>query len=129
MISVSCDNIKLSFGAEDILCGVSFALNDGERLGIVGVNGAGKSSLLKIITGQYDATDGGVYISKDKTVGMLSQNAVLESSLTVYEEMLSAYDDLIKTEKSSTCWDIVVYYILIPSSMILRQHNPLLVSL
>ena len=37
--------------------------------------------------------------------------------------------DLIKTEKSSTCWDIVVYYILIPSSMILRQHNPLLVSL
>ena len=99
MISVSCDNIKLSFGAEDILCGVSFALNDGDRLGIVGVNGAGKSSLLKIITGQYDATDGGVYISKDKTVGMLSQNAVLESSLTVYEEMLSAYDELLKTEK------------------------------
>ena len=99
MISVSCDNIKLSFGAEDILCGVSFALNDGDRLGIVGVNGAGKSSLLKIITGQYDATDGGVYISKDKTVGMLSQNAVLESSLTVYEEMLSAYGELIKTEK------------------------------
>ena len=99
MISVSCDNIKLSFGAEDILCGVSFALNDGDRLGIVGVNGAGKSSLLKIITGQYDATDGGVYISKDKTVGMMSQNAVLESSLTVYEEMLSAYDELLKTEK------------------------------
>ena len=99
MISVSCDNIKLSFGVEEILCGVSFALNDGERLGIVGVNGAGKSSLLKIITGQYEASSGDVYISKDKTVGMLSQNAVLESSLTVYEEMLTAYKDIIKTEE------------------------------
>ncbi len=99
MISVSCDNIKLSFGVEEILGGVSFALNDGERLGIVGVNGAGKSSLLKIITGQYEPTEGEVYISKEKTVGMLSQNAVIDSENTVYEEMLSAYGELIKTEE------------------------------
>lgn len=99
MISVSCDNIKLSFGVEEILGGVSFALNEGERLGIVGVNGAGKSSLLKIITGQYEPTEGEVYISKEKTVGMLSQNAVIDSENTVYEEMLSAYGELIKTEE------------------------------
>ena len=98
MISVSCDNIHLSFGVEKILDGVSFALNEGDRLGIVGVNGAGKSSLLKIIMGEYDSTEGSVYISKEKTIGMLSQNAVLSSERTVYEEMLDAYSDIIKIE-------------------------------
>ncbi len=99
MISVSCDNIRLSFGAEVILDGVSFALNEGERLGIVGVNGAGKSSLLKIISGEYEATSGSVYISKEKTLGMLCQNAVISSDKTVYEEMLSAYSNVIKIEE------------------------------
>ncbi|MBR6534978.1 MAG: ABC-F family ATP-binding cassette domain-containing protein [Clostridia bacterium] len=98
MISVSCDNIHLSFGVEKILDGISFALNEGDRLGIVGVNGAGKSSLLKIIMGEYDSTEGSVYISKEKTIGMLSQNAVLSSERTVYEEMLDAYSSIIKTE-------------------------------
>ena len=50
MISVNCENLSLSFGAETVLENVSFALNEGDKLGIIGVNGAGKSSLFAMIT-------------------------------------------------------------------------------
>ncbi len=74
----SCNGLSLSFGVDEILCGVSFSLNEGDKLGIVGVNGAGKSSLFKLISGEYEKTNGELYISKDKTVGVLSQNANLD---------------------------------------------------
>ena len=50
MISLSLDGISLSFGGEEILKDISFAINDGDRVGIIGVNGAGKTSLFRIIT-------------------------------------------------------------------------------
>lgn len=78
MIVFSCNGLSLSFGIDEILCGVSFSLNEGDKLGIVGVNGAGKSSLFKLILGEYEATEGEVFISKDKSVGVLTQNANLD---------------------------------------------------
>ncbi len=78
MIVFSCNGLSLSFGVDEILRGVSFSLNEGDKLGIVGVNGAGKSSLFKLITGEYEASDGDVFISKDKSVGILTQNANLD---------------------------------------------------
>ena len=78
MIVFSCNGLSLSFGVNEILRGVSFSLNEGDKLGIVGVNGAGKSSLFKLILGQYEASEGEVFISKDKTVGILTQNANLD---------------------------------------------------
>ena len=78
MIVFSCNGLSLSFGVDEILNGVSFSLNEGDKLGIVGVNGAGKSSLFKLIMGEYDPTDGNIFISKDKSIAMLSQNANLD---------------------------------------------------
>ncbi len=94
MISISCDNISLSFGVEQILDSVSFSLNDGDKLGIVGVNGAGKSTLFHLITGDYQADRGAIYIAKEKTVGFLEQNTGLDSEKSVYEEMLLAFPRL-----------------------------------
>ncbi len=108
MISLGCDKISLSFGVDTILDNISFSLNDGDRLGIVGVNGAGKSSLFKIITGEYKDC-GEVYISKGKTVGILHQNAVTDSSLTMYGELLSAFDDLIKMEKEIEDLNVILH--------------------
>ena len=99
MISLSCEDITLAFGADTILEHVSFSLNEGDKLGIVGVNGAGKSSLLKVITGEYRAESGSVYISKDKTVAMLSQNVGMESDNTVIDEMYAAFPKLLADEK------------------------------
>lgn len=99
MISISCENINMSFGSEEILKKVSFALNDGDRLGIVGVNGAGKTTLFRIIAGEYTQTDGNVYVAKDKTIGVLAQENAFEENGTVLGETMLAKRDLIEMEK------------------------------
>ena len=98
MISISCDNLSLSFGVDTILESVSFSLNEGDKLGIVGVNGAGKSTLFRLITGEYKQDTGAVYIARDKTVGLLEQNTGLQSEKSVYDEMLSAFPALVSLE-------------------------------
>ncbi|MBE6610877.1 MAG: ABC-F type ribosomal protection protein [Ruminococcaceae bacterium] len=99
MIAISLSDVSLEFGTDVILDNVSFSLNEGDKLGIVGVNGAGKSTLFKIITGEYTATAGSVYISKDKTVGILEQNTGLEGDSTVLGEMLASFASLIADEE------------------------------
>ena len=102
MIALSTQDVCLSFGTDIILKDVSFALNDGDRLGIIGVNGAGKTSLFRIITGEYSADSGAVYIQKGHTVGILEQNPDLTSlpgEITCLEYMFTAFEDLISLEK------------------------------
>ena len=83
MIALSASDVNLSFGTDVILQNISFAINDGDRLGVIGVNGAGKTSLFKIITGEYTPDSGAIYIQKGHTVGILEQNADL-SALSVF---------------------------------------------
>ena len=99
MIAISLSDVTLEFGTDVILDRVSFSLNEGDKLGIVGVNGAGKTTLFKIITGEYTPTDGSVFISKDKSVGLLEQNTGLEGDDTVLDAMLASFSDLIADEK------------------------------
>jgi len=99
MIAINCDNITLSFGTDVILDGVSFSINEGDRLGIVGVNGAGKSSLFKIISGEYTSDTGGVYIAKGKTWGMLDQYVGFDSENNILDEMLNSFPALLEAEK------------------------------
>ncbi|MBQ9429124.1 MAG: ABC-F family ATP-binding cassette domain-containing protein [Clostridia bacterium] len=102
MIILSTTDLTLRFGTLTVLEKVSFSVNEGDRLGIIGVNGAGKSTLFRLITGEYEADSGAVYISKGKTVGLLSQNADLtcesggESAL---EHMYLAFPRLLQDEK------------------------------
>ena len=74
MIALSLSDINLSFGADVILKDISFSVNDGDRVGIIGVNGAGKTSLFRVIMGEYTQDSGAVYIQKGHSVGMLEQN-------------------------------------------------------
>ena len=71
MIAITVEDLSLSFGVKKILENISFSLQDNDRLGIVGVNGCGKSTLFKLITRELTADGGNVYISKEKTVGIL----------------------------------------------------------
>lgn len=98
MISVGCDDLSVTFGDEVLFDKVSFSIEDGDKLGIVGPNGAGKSTLFKIIVGITEPDSGNVYISKDKTVGYLSQNPEIESENTLYDEMLLAFQHLVLEE-------------------------------
>ena len=99
MTSISCENIKVSFGVDTIIENVSFSLNDGDRLGIVGVNGAGKTTLFRAITGEYTREDGNVYISKDKTVGVLGQMLNFNEDNELLSEMFELFSQLLKQEK------------------------------
>ena len=99
MIAISLSDVTLEFGTDVILDRVSFSLNEGDKLGIVGVNGAGKSTLFKIIAGEYQPTSGSVYISKDKTIGMLEQNTGLEGDSTILDAMLDSFGRLIEDER------------------------------
>ena len=102
MIALSASDINLSFGTDVILKDISFAVNDGDRVGIIGVNGAGKTSLFKIITGEYAPDSGAVYIQKGHTVGVLEQNAKLSSlpgDMSCIEYMYTAYPTLLSLEK------------------------------
>ena len=74
MIALSLSDINLSFGTDVILKDISFSVNDGDKVGVIGVNGAGKTSLFRVITGEYTPDSGAVYIQKGHTVGILEQN-------------------------------------------------------
>lgn len=111
MIALSASEINLSFGTDVILDNISFAINDGDRLGIIGVNGAGKTSLFKIITGEYTPDSGAVYIQKGHSVGILEQNPDLSSlpgEITCIEYMYTAYPTLLSLEKEITKTEILL---------------------
>lgn len=102
MIALSTQDINLSFGTDVILKDISFAVNDGDRLGIIGVNGAGKTSLFRILTGKYTPDSGAVYIQKGHTVGILEQNpdlSALPGETSCLEYMYTAFPDLLSLEK------------------------------
>ncbi|MBR6050650.1 MAG: ABC-F family ATP-binding cassette domain-containing protein [Clostridia bacterium] len=99
MVILSVNGITVEYGTDVVLHNIGFSINEGDRLGIVGVNGAGKSTLLRIIAGEQEPSAGNVFVSKGHRVAMLEQNAMLESEKTVYDEMLSAFDEQVKAEE------------------------------
>ncbi|MCX8132009.1 MAG: ABC-F type ribosomal protection protein [Clostridia bacterium] len=99
MIVLACNNVSFSFGTNKILENISFNIQDSEKVGIVGVNGAGKSTLFKMICGFLQPDSGEIFISKDKKIGYLEQNSGLDSSKTIWDELLTAYSTLIDMEK------------------------------
>lgn len=92
---LSATNITLQYGDDLILDGVSLSLEQGERIGIVGRNGCGKSSLIKIIAGVIPPTDGSVSTGK-ATIGYLHQNPELNPDHTLREAVASAFDHIKK---------------------------------
>lgn len=101
MIALSVSDVSLSFGTDVILKNISFSINDGDRLGIIGVNGAGKTSLLRVISGVYTPDSGSVFLQKGHTLGVLEQNPDLEdlpSGMTSLEYMYTAFASLIELE-------------------------------
>ena len=97
---LSCNNITKSFDGNTILNNCSFNVDDNEKVAIVGINGAGKSTFFKIITKQLSADNGVVTLAKDKVMSYLSQHPDMNSNRTIYEEMLDAKKDIIETENT-----------------------------
>lgn len=99
MIILSCNNLNKSFGVDSILEDVSFTINEGDKVGIIGVNGTGKTTLFKIISNEYGYDSGDIYTSKDCEIGYLEQNTNFYSEKTILEEVLEVFKPLIEMEK------------------------------
>ncbi len=102
MIILTLGGASLRYGDKTILEDISFSVNEGDRVGVIGSNGAGKTSLFRIITGEYSPTEGTVAFSRGKTVGYLSQNGTegyVDESTTVLSYMYGAIPSVISLEK------------------------------
>ena len=91
---ISIDNLKVEFGVKPLFDNMSFVINDKDRIALVGKNGAGKSTMLKIICGLQKPTSGNVAIPNDTTIGYLPQVMNLQDDTTVREETQKAFADI-----------------------------------
>ena len=98
MAILDVQNLTLSFGDDTLFEGVSFDVKEKEKAGLIGVNGAGKTSLFKIITGEYEPDSGNCFVSKNAKIGYMEQHTCAEDK-TVYEELISVFSELIEIEK------------------------------
>ena len=90
---ISVDGLKVEFGVKPLFSDASFVINDRDRIALVGKNGAGKSTMLKILCGAQRPTGGTVSVPADTTIGYLPQVMVLQDDTTVREEARKAFAD------------------------------------
>ncbi len=91
---LACQNISKAFGTDEIIQQASFHIEENEKAAIVGINGVGKTTLLRIIMGELEADTGEVVLAKNRTIGYLPQNPDIQGNRTIYEEVLSAKEEL-----------------------------------
>ncbi len=96
---LACHNISKAFGDQVIVNKGSFHIEDREKVALIGINGAGKSTILKMIMGEIATDSGDIILAKDKSIGYLSQHQELSGENTILEEIRTAKADIIALEK------------------------------
>ena len=99
MILLTVQNVTKSFAMNTVLKDVSLTLQAGSRMGLVGANGTGKSTLFRLISGAMEPDEGSISIAKDARVGLLTQEADIQSDLTVQQELERVFDPLKEMEQ------------------------------
>jgi len=88
---ISCENMSFGFNGGTLLDSVSFSLNETDRVGLIGANGEGKTTLIRLILGELDAEQGGIFRKNGIRIGYLAQNGGYDSNNTVWEEMREVF--------------------------------------
>lgn len=107
---LACHNLSKSFGEQLIVRNGSFHIEDREKAALVGVNGAGKSTILKMIMNEEPLDSGTVVLTKGKAIGYLAQQQHLSSGNTIYEELRTAKADLIEMEQQIRTIELELKY-------------------
>ena len=84
---LSAEHISINFGSRQLLEDVNFYLNEGDKTGIIGINGTGKSTFLKVLAGAIEADEGRISQNPNVQVSYLPQNPVMDDNATVLEQM------------------------------------------
>ncbi|MBE7010873.1 MAG: ABC-F family ATP-binding cassette domain-containing protein [Ruminococcaceae bacterium] len=92
-------DVAMDFGDRNLFSNVSFAIEDTDKIGLIGANGTGKTTLFKIMLGEVEPTAGEVHRSRQASVGYLAQHTNLTSDKTVFDEALTAYEDVLQMER------------------------------
>src|SRR5512134_3780302 len=98
MSLITVSSLSKSFGAEDLFVGVTFSVAKGARLALVGPNGIGKTTLLRILVGQEEPSSGTVTRAKNLRIGYLPQEADFELSGTLWDVCLEPFTDLLRMQ-------------------------------
>ena len=91
-------NLGVSFGGEVLFENLSFRIGRGDRIGLIGKNGAGKSTFLKLLSGENSPSVGGMSLEKNATIGYLPQELEVENHRTVLEETFQAFPEILKNQ-------------------------------
>jgi ATP-binding cassette subfamily F protein 3 len=96
---LSVHNLEKSFIERTLFKDVTFEIEKGDKVGLIGANGTGKTTLFKIINGEMSSDSGNVFTSSDVTLGYMEQHACNHPERSIYDELISVFDNLIETEK------------------------------
>lgn len=99
---IRAQSICLSFGSRPLFDNISFDINQDQRIGLIGANGSGKSTLLEAIVGIQPLDSGSISINKNKKIAYLSQEIVLASTLSILDETMTAFDQLLQINQKLT---------------------------
>lgn len=99
MAVLSAQNLNMSFGDRTLFDGVSFEMNVGDRVGLIGANGTGKTTLFRLILGSENPTSGEIHPGKNTVIGYMEQHACRNSHRNIYDEIMTVFEPLIQKEQ------------------------------
>lgn len=99
MIALTASDLSVSFGGETLFDKISFALDEKGRAGLVGVNGCGKTTLFRILTGKQSHDTGGISMVQGTRIGYMEQYVIMDDTVTLYDEVLSVFSHLMEMER------------------------------
>lgn len=100
MSLLSASNLSMAFGERTLFSGADFLIETGDRIGLVGPNGCGKTTILKLITGELSPTSGGFAKQSGISIGYLEQHTCRDSNRTAYDEALTVFEKLKELEET-----------------------------
>lgn len=98
MALLSVQNLSMEFPQQLLFSGVSLEIGERDKLGFIGANGVGKTTLFKIITGEIEPTDGNVAVGRECKIGYMEQHACKRPENTIFDELLTVFSPLIELE-------------------------------
>lgn len=108
MIILQIKNLSKSYGVQEIFDRLAFTINEGEKVGLIGSNGTGKSTLLKCLTGEESPDEGEIIVNERTTLGFLAQQGIWEKDSSLFDELMKGFEDTIEDRKTLSNLEIMM---------------------